>query len=669
MVASLYVYLLAQVNAPITAELRTVKLAAAVAELEKLTGVPHKLAGANPDQFIYINVKGLAASRVREGIARVARGEWKVIEGAQVLITEPWSKAIDEAYAKNATWRIEHARKRHKTLDSKKLISDYVARVHGVSTSSAIKEAHWDWTEGTPAARLLHNLLGALASKDLTQLKYGERKVFSLHPTSLQSKLPDAAGSAFSQFLAENREFSVLASANPNLAQHPNVLNQNAGFIDPDVHGVPRHLLLTAVRQATDVYLTLRVFNEKGDIVALQTQLLVSSSFDDFEGAKGELFKVIPSTTLVKLSPQETEFNEKFLQAVRSQRGKPGLKLSPDAFVAERLKNLAVNDILLKGPTEVLDQVVSSTGKNLIAKVTDANFTVLTFFSRRRELTLSSLLQEVYNSAGYEDGESLQVKNDLITLRPHPEDVGYGKGYFNRTAASTLINRARTGSVGHAEVAVLCAAHEAYDDTFLPQTFRGIFNSTGGFLLNGEDFDLLKFFGLLGQDLRESAAQSEISIPWHSLAGSQLDQARRLLLWSGQSLNGSKNLNHEVTQGLASANLAQAVVKVSLKKTSHWLLESEKFRSPLRVASPALVSGLLSPEVIKAGQGIENYDFFLGAEEVLLVTFDFGQLGKISHRLDRIELLPDSKAMKYSDLPDDFKKAVKNAVIRPEGGG
>lgn len=669
MVASLYVCLLAQANVPITAELRTVTLAAAVAELEKLTGVPHKLAGANPDQFIYINVKGLVASRVREGIARVARGEWKVIEGAQVLITEPWSKALDEVYARRVAdeQRITKIPKEKPVAIA--LITDYIKRVEGASSSSQANEAYWEWIEGTPAARLIKDLVSILPLQELTQLKFKERKVFSLSPTELQAKLPTSAGPLFSQFLSENRQFAIVATTHSGLTQHSNMFNQNSGFVDPAIHGEPHHLLLTVIRQNEGVDINLRLFNEKGEIVLDQDHFKVLDFPGRMNARKGDIFSLVSPNEPVKLNPKESAFNEKFLHAVRAQREKPGLVLQPDVMVSERLEKLVQNDILLNGPTEVLDQFSSLIKKDLIAKMTDSNFSALVFFSHRRDFTLPSLLQAVYNPFSDDEDEFLQAENDLVTLRPHPNYADYCKGYFNRSAVAELVRQARKGRIGYAENAVMCAAHETYDDTILPQRLRGIFSSASGYLFNEADYVLLRFFGLLAQDTRDKAAKSEISIPWQSLVGPQLYQARRLVLWSGQSLNGREGLNSEVTQGLAGANLTQAVVKVSLTKTPLWFMKSESLRTTLQAASPETVSGLLSPALIKAGKGIENYDFLRGAVEVLQVTFDFGQFGTVSHQLDRLELLHNGKGLKYSELPDDFKKAVQNAVMRPEGGG
>lgn len=674
MVTSLYLCLFAQSDPLINADLRTVTLPWAVKELERQTGIPHKLAGANPDQFIYINVKGLAASRVREGIARVARGEWKVIEGAQVLVTEPWAKAIDDVYAKNVASEIESAQRPMEKPEAKEFIADYVKRVEGPSTSAQYSEAHWDWIERTPTARLLRGLVGILPIQDLTGLQHGERRVFSLNPTELQAKLPSKAESIFSNFLEENRQFTVFANGYPCLAQQPFLDIHDSGFIDPAVHGEPEHLLLTALREGVNIRFNLKLYNRNGELAAIQISFSVQ--FKELQSSnvlrsdsRGSIFKLVPDKEPLKLSPIELEFNQKFFEAVRAQSGKPGWNLVPDPMVTERLEALVKNDVLLNGPTEVLSQLASLTTNNLIAKVCDINFTHLAFFSRRREFNLPSLLQSIYNPSQKNEDETLKVESDLITLRHNPVNIGYAKGYFDRPAALALIRQARKGGIGHSEYAVMCAAHETYEDSILPQSFRGIYSSTGGILLNEDHYELLKFFGLLAQEARQASARSEISIPWQSLVGAQLNQARRLVLWSEKSLSGRQGLSSEPTHGLAAANMAQAAVKVSLKKSPQWYLKSESLRTPLQAAPPAMVRGLLSPELIKAGQGIEKYDFLLGAEEVLDVTFDFGQHGKISHRLARIELSPDSKAMKYSDLPDDFKKAVQNAVIKPEGGG
>ncbi len=666
MLACLWSFSAVLAEPQISLDLQTVPLSSVVFELERQTGQKHLLTGSNSGQMLFVKVDSLPASRVRDSVAWAARGVWKEVDGVQVLTTEPWTKSFDDAYARIIKRSKEYA---SATLSSQPDWPKFIARHADPSAGEAeARAAGTEWAEGTPLGRLLKELYALLPEKDLASIKEGERRVFSLAPTSLQFGFPQGAWQAFSRFQAVNRQFSLIASRYPKLNQDRRTYAFNAGFVDPDVYGEPRHLLLIVKRTEGRPDVQLKLYNQDGEECASQSPSLDMPSNPD-EQRHNPLTKLLGAAAPQKLSPNEAEFNQKLLTDVLGHGRLPGARFQPDKLIADRLDALAKHDLLTFGPTELLAQLGKVSEKNIVAKVSDTNLFSLLFFPRRIGNGLAVLLERTYSRGGGNEDDAIQVEPDLIKLRPDSFGYGSQSGYFNRSITAASLGQAKLGKLRIDQLSQMCAAHQTSDDSFLSQLFLGIFSSQRGKVLEEDEFELLKFYSSLPLEVRLAAKGSGATVSWRSLTPSQLAQINRLILWSGQNINGIGGLAGESTYALAGLNFSAAQVKAVHEAKDSWLFKSDSLRMPLQSAGKGTIAWALAYGQGQPGKGIEHYEFFKGFQETLKVTFDFGSGIEVVRYFEQIEPEQNAVPTKYADLPASFRAEIEEEAKRPVGIG
>lgn len=701
----LFTQLLAAQEPKLTLDLPILPLNQVLHELEKQTGVVYRVSGPEPEQRVFVSVKDLPISRIREALAEVTQGRW--IQADKMLTLE----TVSEDWLRDSSFRASVTKWHSSVKSVPPLDPNEVAKMQQEAmelTNASSHDAQWSRKMDTirrqsPDARLINRLVAHLPLQELLTMKDGERKVFSIQPTALQKALPARASSDWQSFLNEIEVFkdkaALLPKRDPNQARYWNPLVDP--FLSDFQSPTPKSFLVSLTRNNNSLQAGLSTYWDQGYMGGSETLTLSgeNASLEERSKEKSDFDDLAGLTEALEVDPEDEAF-QKDIAKLRSGGGRTAVEISKSS--EDRLLNMDKVDPLLYGPTKLMRQFTALQKKSVVAKVTDMSFLIPAVTGPTGS---SPKLREglMYSFAYFGSiGDSVKLADDLVTLRPQSDLSMPFPSLMNRKAVSTYLKAIKSGKDEIETFADLCAGSKTYQDVLLPSVLASLFGAPNVFAYDSENFDLFKLYGTLTAQQRQQAKGAGVSLSLASLSPAQSQHVYKMLLWSDRGIGikppqavntafpaptedemNDEKYDHrtwdsEPTNALTKASWNQSFLRFKMVKKDQVMMVtgSQGVDSSVQAATPSTVAWAIVQEEMQPNRQFGKLlGFVNGEERSLKVTFDFGTVGA----QNRVLKMPKSKGgamMKFSDLPAEFQQQVnaqkvhyKDSFSSPTGSG
>jgi len=207
---------LASQNPKLDFHCNATNLSSILASLSKQVGTKLEAEGTLGNQILFIDVKDVPLSSLKEKIAHAVAGTWRQREGREVILRLPAQETgvfNEQVKVRTEQFRAElatQAKALDKPFDAKALLQGLLAiqDKDGVQLSRAQYEQQMALQARSPYSRFLTRLLLAARPEDLAAVGPYERRLFKLNPTRRQSGLDRAKYQAAVKILeAEQKQW------------------------------------------------------------------------------------------------------------------------------------------------------------------------------------------------------------------------------------------------------------------------------------------------------------------------------------------------------------------------------------------------------------------------------------------------------------------------------
>lgn len=659
-----------------------------LSELEKVSGQSYRLSGPDPDQSIFVQVKDLPLSRLREAIADVTQGRW--VQSGTLFTLE----TVSEVWLRDKGFRESVPGALSKLVPAEAISASDVAKLQkeaeiltnaehvDVSKMRKLEE----FRRISPSGRLITRLAKELPIAELTSMRDRERKVFSLDPTALQKSLGPRARSSWEDYKAEVAVFREKAKLMPE--PDPGKPRYWNPLVDPYKYdteeGSTDKFLLSVKREGLTLSASLSIYHTSGYLASSDSLSLsgsVSFSPSTADSPKSLLDDLAGMSELVEVHPDDKVFYDD-LAKIRGSSGRKALETADST--RDRLANMDKVDPLLFGPTRLMKQVANAQNKSLVAKVTDFSFLISALGAKPGDVPkLGLALQYTLGHMGPPQ-EGIKIDDELITLRPPNVSIFPVPSYMNRVATANFLRAAWKGDDLFEPMALLCSVNNSYTDVQIPFMLATLFGRTMELNYDQEGFDLLKLYGLLNQSERQQARSTEVRFSLAGLPANLNGHVQRMLLWSDRGIAppqppmasrpdqaefvedssdsnyDSREFKYEPSVALVNALLAQSYVTIALKAKPKLYLESGSSDddSRLEPASVGNVAWRLFDAEINPGRSYGKVLGFVNAEErSLSASFQIAPVG-VQRRVFSVPNTKGAKRLKFEELPEEFRSKV-----------
>lgn len=670
----------------VTLKTPAVPLAKVLAEISSQTGVPHRITGPSHLQFVYMKVDNLSAERTRDALAKVTRGSWKLINGSWHLSRTDPATIKDQLYIRKITeWR------------DKIKISDALdaAGIEAALEESVVlqKRAETDSTayfklekleSQVPEVRLFQRLIKSLDLKHLTSIKDGERIVFAIKPTTLQHAADKSSPDFLAQFWKEQQlHIEVLEKTYPKElrsswpgSEVENPLIDNFAWIG--TNRPPAEFHLAAARNGDLLSFDLCVYDDQGEVHFRYTP---NSGVDleTFVSAMAERDTISEALTALNQPLHLDEVDESLLgkftyMLVPKFAEVYGVKLSSiTEEETDILLRSNTEDLLSRWPSKILDQLAETTGKQVIAVMSDE--ALLKPYLTAKISGKATLGQAIGHSFGFSgrSAEGYSESADLITITPSDSSLTDYSHYI-RSHSAELFRAIYNQQDVIGKLANLAAASESTNQIMFPRLAAEVMGDTTVSDSDDYKFGMLKFFGQLSAEERRMAQEKTISISLKAAPPRILSALTELVLHSkanpfhlrspealpsfNETIETRSTFEREPTVWFSLEALADSYLTLSVKEEEKILFRSQK---NVFSADYGNVSQILAGQQLSGSNNTDELQgFYNGSYTELRLKLVFQSKKSVAWRTHFYSVSTKGKKMGLDELPGELKEKIRS---------
>lgn len=539
-----------QADPKITLGLPISPLSVIVKEVSDQAKTPLKVSGYDPHRRMFVQVKNMPASRVRQALATATGGKWiQTSQSWQLQLPSPeaaWQEIFRKAVR---TW--SESRKTRAVMDTSTadaMIRRSLALQKGSLTPAQQRERS-DLIQQGPREQLLLRTLLALPKDEIGGMVLGERRVYALSPNALQRPLPSTFARHFQRFLAEDELMQDRVAALAPEAKAPrefgwSSLTQYAGQRSLKEGTVAHLVLQRSFSSISHAAAEMALYSRNGEKVASWNLAITPDS--SFEPKPTPPPVITPFSPLKE--PVQFQGDEKQIADVLAQFGRewPGMKKRPVLNTAIRKRYLEMDkqEPLELTATDVLRQAAKRMGRQIVAETPDRG---LIMQAARRapgapialERAVTLCFPRTHDEGPHEFVES----SDLIILKAQARPLQTANLSVSRKLMAKDLKTASRHSDRFETLSDLCASVDRDGDLDvsdrLAMLFGASFNSVSSM---GFTFEVHSIYGMLSPSQRRAARSGGVVVPLSGLPFKARWLAYRILTSVGSIPQPSEEL-------------------------------------------------------------------------------------------------------------------------------
>jgi hypothetical protein len=335
-------------------------------------------------ETLVIDVRDVTLADLMKRLSDALNADWREERGGIRLVRSPArQKAEQDAELAKRLSEMSKALEKQRTLEKgmkpfDAAEADDLARaMEALSKSQTTNE----WNEHlyrranaldqrTPGLRAVTRILTKFSAEQLVALPENERIVFSSQPTPMQRPMTPAMLAEVQRFVAEQNVWAAAAKKIWPTEEHVDGGPWISGmYWRKEIAGVPRKSLLTIRKDSFGRYLNceLRVYDEKGQLVASGSQSLHSLTYEDHQEIAKRIEEASGKEEPVAFSEEAITIGKLFTRMYGSEQDEVEV---PPALM-QKLLNPEKHDPLSWGATEALLAIARARDANLVAVLSD----------------------------------------------------------------------------------------------------------------------------------------------------------------------------------------------------------------------------------------------------------------------------------------------------------
>lgn len=696
-------------------QLPVMRLDRVLENVSKQTGVRLAGMGSANGQFVFVQVKDLPLSKLKEHLAVAVEGKWARRGNMDVISSslgdsgftdyelrrrvENWFKKVTPPKPLTVA-DADSLIKKAKELNDKMQSGDH-----------RIYEQIQKLNEQAPFHSAMVRVALALGPDAFSSLKEGQRVVYSTSPTRLQQALPPQARQALAQM---NREVPIYADRVKALAGD----GMEGGYYAEAIHSylynqsdAAATILVSIARQSENITLSFHRFGKAGETLGTTSTMITGFGPDDMDEdmKPPEKPPFAELTDPVKLTDADRKIVDEIHQSMGYSMQRTGA-LSPEAVAA--LSSLDKRDLLDYYPSAALRQAAGTLKRNIVAFVPDfLGLSARMDDPRSKEpAKLSAFMTMIAGTFGTRLKPSHVDDGTTITFAPpvHPMMRTFLIPRFNRPALQSSVARAvREGM----SLDVAADMTQLSDQQMLAGALTPLVSAAAGEQTTGQwesaNNPALKIYGNLNEAQRRQAKTGVLKLPLNSLGGSLRTAVEEMMFYSGTPITPPPSSAQGA--GKAPGEVMEAALEDEDEGNMSWRynrMPSSLAEEPtvalagglpptafmeISVSGGDAIYGFMSP---KSGQpnyfmGLQkvtarnlawakvmaeknpqeqswgNWDeFSIGGAQTLKVRVLLGGIGSMERGYVHDRVPKGSKRLALNDLPADFRKRYEEEIVK-----
>lgn len=483
----------------VSLNLRASRTPTVLAELSKVAGVKLEAANSAMDDVLVVAVKDVTVADLLKRIATTTASEWKPIDGGFRLVPDPITRRKQRAAEEKA--RIDALNKdiQKKWDEATKASAD--AKGTGSVTIGA-QSASAAFSSGGPGQKTIIKLIAGVERGLLSDVRKGDRIVFSTSPTPMQRPLAANAIGLIDQFVVEHNAAAAKnkrqssAEEDKMLAAMPAFIREMAGREGKRIENATKALLIVSRQSILDmVQCEMRLYDDKGAVVGSEQMSL----------NEGDLMSMVEEMDLDPTKPKKPkkeepgnqtpiEYSEdsKAFEGLKTAFSTASIKISPDTL--KKIRNPESYDPLSFASTDEVLSCGKSLGLNVVANLPDSAASVMGNMVGGKQ-TVASVLAKL---GGDKELKRIDDAGWLTILPAKPERARQER--LSRSALGTLVRAAADkGMASLDDMANYALAAPDPMEGGIGQEWLTMFVPGGvSMTMNGiTSWDMLRFYGAL----------------------------------------------------------------------------------------------------------------------------------------------------------------------------
>lgn len=654
------------------------------------TGQQLAASGVVQNDFVFVKVKDVDSEVLLRRLADILGATWVSGNGVRTLT------APDNSLSESEQLYRTHVRKWADNLAkglAKPVNFEASAKALAAMKEKANDETGYDWDklqkiqEELPTGRFASTVVIRLVP-ELSQIKKGERVVFSFQPSRLQTALPASLRSSFDEF---GRSYLQCREA---LVKH-NVIGEEEDYMFDGPNSFnkpepPKQFIVTATRNNEFLTVSIRFYDESGYFNIDLSKGMWGLFAEAQEDVDKEPSPFKDLTQPLKVTPKMVEYlplapNEG--PAVRNPKSKP----TREEIL--RLISIDKNEPLTSTPGEVLKQYADVVGKNVLAYVPDS--ALFSFFSLQGQdeestkLTIGAMMPQLLRVGYLEKFEPrIEDKDGIVTLR----DQNLSQARLERMprlASANLFRSVYAKQRFDLDSVADFLQKNKYDECLqVVSQFAALAAGIDVNFPEDDDLKVLKFYAEFNQGAREQIKKSEVKLNPSVLTSRQKEIFAHFLYKTDSAVSNINDMSEQVntkfgfqeqdrysmgigsikeepTFLLANGLPPNTVVRMSMlskesifERTDYDGYFSNEATSPMSIAY----------QIVYKEKGIsEEYygrprKYMMGPSTKLELDIDLPTLGVISRKYMLDEIKTNGDWLDFEQMPQAVREEVLKQV-------
>lgn len=688
--------LLVQAEPKVSIDLPISPLTVIAREVSAQTKEPYKVTGYDPERNLFVQVKAMPASRLRQALATATGGKWaKAGEVWHLALPNPEDHEQEIFARKVEAWR--------------KALPQFVALTQEVMDSTIrdaleLKKKPADWDRHlaerqlsykTPMTQFMVSTLLSLPPSELGSLRIGERKVYSPTPNLLQKQLPASVAASLPKLKDAFAKMSLRVEA---LAPEEN--GQTPGPASPisfyrtstDLSKAVFPLLVLSRPESIPDTITAEVllFDKEGKRVYNTFHFVDPRQIDDAKPKAPA--KKSPLADLNQ--PLVFEGDEKKvaedLSAVFFSGSRSKLKPQLSEVTRARFLQMDKVDPLVYGATDAFRMFAKAIKKQVVVRVDDS---ALNFQSWGKMMGQPYSLKVAISSCLGPRGRSpldFESDDDLLVIKPVLNGSGRSLVTLDRRALASFLRAVDSGQDTFEQVADICAQARAPEDTEMASILAYLFGGMSEFVWQNDGaFQTMRLYGRLNPSFRRQACNGGVAAPLSSLDKESSDAVRSFILSSpsivtlspeavnairargvpeerldDQMSNGNDfidRLQEEPTVRLAQIPFGNTMVRVKVVESpAVFPFADDEIGYHLIPCGPEGAA----QQILSAGRspGAVMPKFLSGSHKKLTFTFVLSENSRLYRTCEKSRCDVFARKKPLEEMPEEFRSKVQQAL-------
>lgn len=493
----------------VSLNLRASRTSVVLSELSKVAGVKFEAANSATDDVLVVAVKDVTVADLMKRIATTTAGEWKPIDGGFRLVPD----AIARRKQRNAE---EKARIDALNKDIQKKWDQATkppADVKGTGTVTVgPQSASVAFGGGGLGEKTIIKLIAGVDRALLSDVRRGDRIVFSTNPTAMQRSLGANAIGLIDQYVVEH---NAAAAKNKHqsspeedkmLAAMPSFIKDMASRGGKRIENATKALLIVSRQSILDmVQCEMRLYDDKGAVVGSEQSTL----------NEGDMMQMVADMDLDPTKPAKPKKDEsgnptpieysedsKAFQGLSQSFMTASVKISPETL--KKIRNPETFDPLAFAPTDEILSCGKTLGLNVVANLPDSSASLMNGLMGGK-MTVGTFMAKL---GGDKEMKRVDDEGWLTILPAKPERARQDR--LDRSALGTLVRAAAEKGMASLDDMANYALHapdpmeggigQEWLSMFVP---GGMSMSMGGIT----SWDMLRFFGALDPASRSTLSR------------------------------------------------------------------------------------------------------------------------------------------------------------------